>query len=243
MKRIGMLLLSASINEQEKEKLLPTGVSIHYTRLPVKRPTYEAMLHMADHVEEAASLLADAKVDIIAFSCTAGSFIKGAGYDQEIIDRITRATGLPATTMTTAVVASLKALGIRKLVLITPYVEQMNKIEKAVLESAGFQVLAYRGLGLDNVSKQYEAEPLRWYDLVKEMKHPEADGYFVSCGGIRAVDIIEQAEKAVGKPVVTSYQTLVWHCLRKIGLQEPVEGFGRLLRIPFRGFGGRLSPS
>ena len=224
-----MLLLSASVNEPEKERLLPKGVSIHYTRIPVKKPTYEALMHMADHVEEAASLLADAKVDIIGFSCTAGSFIKGEGYDQEIIDRITQATGLPATTMTTAVVAGLKALGIRKLVLITPYIERINKIEKAFLESMGFQVLTYRGLGLDEIPKQNEVEPSRWYELVKEMKHPEADGYFLSCGGIRAVDIIEQLESDLGKPVVTSNQALVWHCLRKIGLQEPIDGFGRLL--------------
>ncbi len=234
MKRIGMLILSASISEQEKEKLLPSGVSIHYTRLPVKRPTYEAILHMADHVEEAASLLADAKVDIIAFCCTAGSFIKGKGYDQEIIDRIGRATGLPATTMTTAVVAGLKVLGISKLVMITPYVKRINEIEKAFLESTGFKVLAYRGLGLDDVFKQNEVEPSYWYDLVKEMKHPEADGYLLSCGGIRAVDIIEQLEAGLGKPVVTSNQALVWHCLRKIGLQEPMKGFGHLLETPLK---------
>jgi len=234
MQRIGVLYPSCGFLEHEIQKMLPDGVSLHVTRVPMKTAAYEHILHMADNIEEAATLLADAKVNIIAFACTAGSFIKGEGYDQEIIDRITRATGLPATTMTTAVVAGLKALGIRKLVMITPYVERMNKIEKAVLGSAGFQVLAYRGLGLDDVFKQYEVEPSRWYELVKEMKHPQADGYFLSCGGIRAVDIIEQAEKAVGKPVVTSYQALVWHCLRKIGLQEPVKGFGRLLRTPLR---------
>ena len=88
MKRIGMLILSASINEHETEKLLPRGISVHYTRIPLKRPTYEELLHLADHVEEAAGLLADAKVDIIAFKCTAGSVIKVGGYDQERIDRI-----------------------------------------------------------------------------------------------------------------------------------------------------------
>lgn len=228
--RIGVLYPSCGFLENEMQKMLPSGVSLHVTRVPMKTAAYEDILHMTDNIEEAASLLADAKVDIIALACTAGSFIKGEGYDQEIINRISSATGLPATTMTTAVIAGLKALSIRKLVLITPYVERMNEIEKKVLENAGFQVLAYRGLGLDDVLKQYEVEPSYWYKLVKEMKHPKADGYFMSCGGIRVVDIIEEAEKAVGKPVVTSYQALIWHCLRKIGFQEPLEGFGRLLK-------------
>jgi maleate isomerase len=66
------------------------------------------------------------------------------------------------------------------------------------------------------------------------MKHPQADGYFVSCGGIRVVDIIEETEIALGKPVVTSNQSLVWHCLRKIGIQNDIGGFGSLLRAPLK---------
>lgn len=230
MKRIGILYPSSGFLEQEIEKVLPKGVSLHITRIPMKKPTYEVALHMADNVEEAASLLADAGVEIIAFSCTVGSFIKGKGYDQEIMDRISQATGLPATTMTTAVVAGLRALDIKKLVMVTPYVERMNQIEKSFLEDAGFQVLSYQGLGLDDVSDEYQVEPSRWYKLVKEMQEPQADGYFVSCGGIRVVDIIEQLETDLGKPVVTSNQALVWHCLRKIGMPEPRERFGRLLK-------------
>ena len=232
MKRVGILYPSGGFSEQEIQKILPDGVSIHVTRIPMKKPTYEVLLHMADNVEEAAGLLADAAVDIIAFSCTGGSFIKGRGYDHEIIARINRATGLPATTMTTAVVAALGALSIKKLVMVTPYVERINQMEKSFLEDTGFQVLNYRGLGLDNVYDEYQVEPSYWYELVKEMQEPGADGYFVSCGGIRVVDIIEQLETELGKPVITSNQALVWHCLRKIGVQETRGGFGRLLKTP-----------
>ncbi len=234
MKRIGMLYPSSGISEPEIQKMLPEGVSLHITRIPMMKPTYEELMHMADSVEEAASLLADAKVDIIAFACTAGSFIKGKGYDQEIVDRIVQATGLPATTTTTAVVTGLRTLGMKKLILVTPYVEQMNQIEKAFLEDIGFQVLSYKGLGIDNASKQYEVEPSRWYHLVKETQESQADGYLISCGGIRVADIIGQLEMELGKPVITSNQALVWHCLRMIGIQETMEGFGHLLETPLK---------
>lgn len=231
MKRIGMLIPSSSVfSEQEKQKILPKGVLLLTTRIRMKRPTYEEILRMADYVEEAASLLADAEVDIIAFSCTVGSLIKGKGYDQEIIDRIGRATGLPATTSTTAVVAGLKALGAERLVVITPYVERIKEMETAFLEDAGFQVLSSFGLGLDVARDQYQVEPSRWYKLVKQMQDPRADSYLISCGGIRVVDIIGQTESEVRRPVVTSNQALVWHCLRKIGVEEPIEGFGCLLK-------------
>ena len=224
-----MLYPSSGISDLEIQKMLPAGVPLHITRIPMKAPTYEEILHMADSVEEAASLLADAKVDIIAFACTAGSFIKGKGYDEEIMERISRATGLPATTTTTAVVTGLRTLGIKRLVLVTPYKELITQKEKGLLEEEGFQVLSYRGLSLDDTYQQYETDPRRWYELVKEMQQPLSEGYFASCGGIRVVDIIGQLEMELGKPVITSNQALVWHCLRRMGIQEPMEGFGRLL--------------
>jgi len=229
-----MLYPSSGISESEIQKMLPDGVSLHITRIPMKRPTYELILHMADSVEEAASLLADARVDIIAFACTAGSLIGGKGYDQKIVNRIEQATGLPATTITTAVIAGLRALGIKRLILVTPYKEPITQKEKDFLEEEGFQVLSYRGLGLDDTYQQYETDPHRWYELVKEMHQPLSDGSFISCGGIRAVDIIGQLETELGKPVITSNQALVWHCLRMMGIQKPMEGYGHLLQTPLK---------
>jgi maleate isomerase len=198
----------------------------------MNKPTYEAELHMADDVEYSAGLLADAKVDVIGFACTTGSFIKGKGYDQEIIHRIVQATGVPATTSTTAILKALDALGIKKMVLLSAYTEQMNEIEQTFFKEMGFETLAHKGLSLGDCVLQYDVDPSRWQDMIKEMEHPEADGYLISCGGIRAVDIIEQTEQDLGKPVLTSNQALAWHCLRKIGVRDEIEGFGGLLRKP-----------
>ncbi|MCD6567891.1 MAG: aspartate/glutamate racemase family protein [Dehalococcoidia bacterium] len=234
MKRIGALFPSSGVSEYEIQKVLPEGVSLHVTRIPMNMPTYEAELRMADTVEQSAALLADAMVDIVAFACTAGSFVKGKGHDREIMNRITHATGLPATTTTTAVVAGLKALGIEKLVMLSPYKQEMNELEKTFLGGEGFEVLNYRGLGLADCIQQYDMEPRHWYELIREMQDSQADGYFISCGGIRVVDIINRAEIDLGKPVITSNQALVWHCLRKMGMEKDVAGFGSLMKTPLK---------
>lgn len=232
MKRIGMLYPSSGISEREVEKMLPEEISLHVTRIPMSTPTYDSLSHMADSVEEASKLLEDARVDIIAFNCTIGSLIRGKGYDQEIIKRINQATGITATTTTTAVLAGLRALGIIKFILISPYTELLHQREKAFLETEGFQLLNDRWLGLSDCFQQHEMGPLRWYEMIKAMQEPQCEGYFISCGGIRVVEIIQRLETDLGKPVITSNQALIWHCLRKIGLQEPIEGFGRLLKTP-----------
>ena len=131
-----MLYPSAGISEREVQRILPEKVSLHITRIPMSDPTYDSLLRMADSVEESSKLLADARVDIIAFNCTVGSLIKGRGYDQEIIERVNQATGLPATTTTTAVVAGLRALDIKALILVSPYTESVHRKEKGFLESA-----------------------------------------------------------------------------------------------------------
>jgi maleate isomerase len=228
MKRIGMLYPSSGISEREVEKMLPEEVSLHVTRIPMREPTQDSLLRMADPVEDASTLLAHAQVDIIAFNCTAGSLIKGSGYDQEIIERIHQATGLPATTTTTAVIAGLQCLNIKEFILVSPYTEAVHQKEKSFFDEMGFQVLNDRCLSLSDCIEQYETAPLRWYEVVKALKDPESDGYFISCGGIRVVDIIQRLESDLKKPVITSNQALVWHCLGMIGFQGLIEGFGQL---------------
>jgi maleate isomerase len=169
---------------------------------------------------------------VIAFACTAGSFIGGKGYDQGIVDRIIAATGVPAITMVTSVVDGLRILGIQKLVMLTPYKERMTRLEKKFLEDEGFEVLDYQCLGLDDITEQNRIEPERWYRMALDMQNPEADGYLLSCGGMRVVSVIERLETELRKPVITSNQATLWRCLRITGYQKPVKGFGRLMMTP-----------
>ncbi len=179
MKRMGMLFPSSGLSEEEVQKILPAGVSLHVTRMRLKTATYEEELHFADNVEEPAILLADAAVDVIAFNNTLGSLMRGKGYDQEIIERIVRATGIPATTSITAVVDGLRTLEVKKLILVAANLEILVNIERKFLEDSGFEVLQSRGLSMDNVAQEYDTEPSYWREQLKAMKHPQAEGYFL----------------------------------------------------------------
>jgi len=80
-------------------------------------------------------------------------------------------------------------------------------------------------MGLMDCISQYEVEPSSWLDLIRGMRHPRADAYLISCGGIRVVDIIERSEVELGRPVLTS-------SLRMMGMDREIRGFGQLLRTP-----------
>jgi maleate isomerase len=67
-------------------------------------------------------------------------------------------------------------------------------------------------------------------DLAISVDRPDADAIFVSCGALRTVDVIDEIEAATGKPCVASNQAMLWHCLRLAGIDDRLEGLGRLFR-------------
>jgi maleate isomerase len=73
-------------------------------------------------------------------------------------------------------------------------------------------------------------EPEQWVRETLALRDPAADAYFISCTTIRSTDVIERIERELGKPVVTSNQGMLWSALRDAGIDEPIAGYGRLLR-------------
>ena len=57
---------------------------------------------------------------------------------------------------------------------------------------------------------------------------PEADALFLSCTALRALGCVERLEDRIGKPVITSNQAMIWRCLRLAGINDPIQGYGRI---------------
>lgn len=230
--KLGFLIPSANeVLEPEVYKMIPDGVSAHFSRIRFTRVTEEQLVALAEErMLRAAEELSDAKVDAIAFGCTTGSLVKGLGYDREIIEKIEKTTKIPATTTSTSVVAALKEMGIQRVSVATPYEEWLDKKEKEFLEASGFKVVSIKGLGVttpvENIAK---VRPERVYRLAKEVDAPDSDGIFISCTDFRSIEVLNTLEDDLGKPVISSNQSTVWMALRLAGVRESIKGFGQLL--------------
>src|SRR5688572_33083024 len=144
-----MLIPSGNvIIEPQVNVMLPPGVALYATRLPLRGSSEGELLAMARNVEEAARLLAHAEVGLIAFNCTAVSTYSKA-MEAEIQKRIASATGLPALMTSAAIVEALRILRAKKMVLLTPYLREVNEREVAFFAAEGLQVVSETGLGLD----------------------------------------------------------------------------------------------
>ena len=226
--RLGMMLPSSNtIAEPQIAAMLPQGVSLHTTRLRL-RSGREA-LGMLERLEEGAQLMADAAVDRLIFHCTAVS-MHAPEIPDEIKRRVAAITPIPLTITSEAIVDALNALEARKIVLMTPYDQATNDREVRFLAHHGIAVVRERGLGIDGGVEMAAVEPQQWFRETVALRDPAADAYFISCTTIRSADVIDALEDALGKPVLTSNQAMLWRALRDSGIGDRIAGFGRLLR-------------
>jgi maleate cis-trans isomerase len=229
--RIGLLVPSSNTTvEPEFYRALPASVTLHTARLFLTEITPEAILRMVEDLEQQSRLLASADVDVIVMGATAPSFLKGAGYDREVMARIEKATGKPATTTSTALLRALRFLDAKRIVLGSAYTDKVNAIAQGFLEANGLKVVAARGLGMVDNLAVGRLGPESAYELARDAARADADAVVLACTNWRSMDVIERLERELGKPVVSTTQVSVWDALRLIGYRGEISGYGRLLR-------------
>jgi maleate isomerase len=228
--RLGMIMPSGNqAAEPQFQAMLPAGVSLHTTRLKLTGSSEADLLAMTENVEDAAGLIADAQANLVLFHCTAVSTFSTA-LEAQVLERVRAASGLPATATSEAITAALRAVGARRIVMLSPYVDAINRREEAYFTGAGFEVIRNVGLGKLDANAMMAVTPEEWVALARANRDDRADAYLLSCTTVRSTDVAEEIEGVLGRPVVTSNTAAVWHCLRTLGINDPVPGFGRLLR-------------
>ena len=234
-KRIGVMIPSTNTScEADFQMAAPPDVTIHGQRLWITNDAEAeaGMERMNAEIESGARYLATAKVDVVAYGCTTGSFYKGPGWDRDMIELIERETGVPAVATSPSAVEALRHFGVKKVSVASPYPEWNNQKLHVYLDAAGFEVLNVEGepraaeAGNQGINDQ---EPEDVVAFAAEVCRPEADALFCSCTAWRSMEVVDELERRTGKPVITSNQATIWAALRKIGVRQPIHGYGKLL--------------
>lgn len=231
--RLGFILMSTDLAaESDFFAMAPEGVAVHITRLKTDDyTTNETLGRHIEHMADAASRIQpDARPDVISYSCTSGSIVIG---EDRVMEEIRRgAPWAKPMCLVTGVVDALRELGARKIVVGTPYLDEINTAEAEFLVAKGFHVLDIQGLNLETGIEFGRVTPAYWKTFAQEIDRPDADAIFLSCGGIRSLEVAEEIEDLTGKPVVTSNQAQFWSCLRRAGIEDELQGFGKIFSLP-----------
>ncbi len=213
--RIGLIIPSVNrMTEPQFNHYAPDGLGIHVARGRVAGEPARTVAELTDEIAHAAGTLADAHPDLIVFHCTHTSMKEGADGEARIINLIRKTTGIDALSTSSLVNDALRKLGLRKLVVLSPY--QSNASIISYLAAAGFTVVNDVALKCRTAAEFEAITPQRWLELAKENDRPEADGIFLSCTNTTQIEAVAAIEQELGKPVVNSNQAVLWGCLKRL---------------------------
>lgn len=236
-RRIGALIPPGNVTvEREFAHFAPAGVYVHYNRL--YRPTVSVdkagLLSMIESAEKAARGLAQAHPEIIVYACTSGSFLSGPGREDEIGESIKRWTGIPGCTTSSAVIMGLKALGAKRVFMLTPYADDIHAQE--------IEFLKFRGITVDGHDTFRCTDTVQIRDIPSEavtdrvLQHraqaSKCDAVFISCTNLLTLDQIEHLEHSLGVPVTSSNHCTLWAALKHMNVPTSGLGLGRLFELP-----------
>lgn len=183
-----------------------------------------------DSVVGKALELAGEGVSAVSLMGTSLSFFRGAGFNRELQAEMARATGLPCSTMSDAIVGGLRSLGVRRVAVATAYIDEVNTQLRRYLQDSDFEPLALEGLSISDVQAVGKVPTQVLVDLcVRVFKaSPGADGILISCGGLVTLDAVKEVEATLQIPVVSSSPAGFWDLVRCAGLDPRSPGHGRL---------------
>ena len=215
--RIGLIIPSSNrLSEPQFRRFLPADVAVHTTRLRMTGQHSKPLEPLLADVAAAAGALGDAKCDVIVFHCTANSMEHGLAGERRILDTIIEASGAAALSTAQAVVEAFRASGIRKLVMISPYVQSHNDHEKDYLSALGFDTIHDVAMNLPPSDGYLAFAPSKWIDVARANARDDADGYFLSCTNTTQIDTIAALERGFRKPVINSNQATIWAALKRV---------------------------
>ena len=213
----------------EATQLYPEGVKFLSEGLAFSGMTIDGYDEAVPRIVPAALKLKDRGATAISIMGTSLTFYKGAAFNQELIDRVHQATGLPTSSMSTGIVDGLKVAGAKRIAVATAYTDTVNATLERFLRESGFEVVSIKGLNLIRATGAVTQEQLYDFCVGAFPTSAKVDALLVSCGGLKTIDLVVPLEKKCSVPVVSSTPHALMNAVRLVGLNPRVAGFGSVL--------------
>ena len=230
--KIGLLALSTDLTiESDFQSIcqkLPLDLFVN--RIHNQNPlTKENLLKMHDQIEPVTEkILPEQKINTIAYGCTSGTIAIG---EDEVKKKIQLAKpGCYVTTPITSAIKAFEEMNAKKIALFTPYPESVNKTIIEYFNEKNINIISLSTFNIDLDEDIANVDPEHLLETLVKLNLSDADALFISCTALPVLEILEEVEKKINKPVFSSNQTLIWDTIRSVGYKSSIEGYGKLLR-------------
>jgi arylmalonate decarboxylase len=189
--------------------------------------TLEGYEEAIPRIVPVAQALAKRGAKVISVFGSSLTFYKGATFNEELTQRVTKATGVPATTQSNGLVDGLRTVNAKRVAVATAYTDIVTDRLKAFLEEHGFEVTSTKGLGYERIPEGAATQEIL-FNLGADAyaASQKADALVMSCGALRTLDLIVPLETKIKVPVVSSTPHGLMNGVRLLGVKARVQGFG-----------------
>ena len=211
-------------------RLVPPGVGLVGVTCMIEGWRDDAYKKGLKDLENCVGELARRRCDYIIHAGVPLVVSQRLGFEREVISKIERLTGVPATTSIVAGMEALRSLSVQRIGLVNPYPADLNEAVVKFLAGNGFNVRTVISLGADftRIGDVSEADV---YSAARQAlkKAPDIEALYLPCPQFPALDVIEAIEADCGVPAVGHLPSEIWAALKALDIKGPVSGFGKLL--------------
>lgn len=239
--RIGLVVPSSNVTvETELPALLGRHAterfSFHGSRMRMHTVSPEQLRAMNAQRERCILELGDAGPDAILYACLVALMVGGSGEHQRVESAVAEqlATGGSQAIVRSsagALVEGLRALGARRIALVTPYLRPLAEQVVNYLEAEDFEVADWRALEVADNAEVGCIPGDRVLAAARDLDLTDTDALVISaCVQMPSLELVDDAEREFGVPVLSAATAGAYSLLTGLGLTVDIPGAGRLLR-------------
>ena len=229
-RHFGVLIPSTNTTVEMECRLLPATYQAHVGRLKSSGGGMFSASRDED-IDYQSQLLGTAKVELVILAQTSAS-LGSDDYDDVVTKRMSAGAGVPAITSAQAVGRAVRALGARRIAIVSPYSEAVNSRARQYFKAKhGLETVALEGFGATDAYAIGQLGPQNARDAFARIDRPEIEVFVVPGGNFPTMPSIAAWEREFKKPVVTTNQASMWAMLRAFESAERLPAFGRLLAV------------
>jgi len=230
---LGLIVLQTdeTIEQDFRRLFAAPDLAVHTSRIPSgAEVTPDTLRQMQADLPAAAGLLPpSAEFDAVGYACTSGATLIGPATVAELVRgaAATRHVSDPLT----AALAALASLRVGAVGFVSPYIDTVSQPIRHAFAAAGLTVPVALSFGEEVEARVARIDPASIREAALAAGGPdEVEAVFLSCTNLRTLDIIDDLEATLGKPVVSSNQALAWHMASLAGGVALPAAPGRLFR-------------
>tara|TARA_B110000014_G_scaffold238631_1_gene205406 strand:- start:26 stop:781 length:756 start_codon:yes stop_codon:yes gene_type:complete len=231
LSRVGLVALSTDFTiEQDFRAVFHNQlVNLYVNRISFVNPmNYENYMKMKDLLPSVVeNILPGESLNVIAYGCTSGTIAIGEKVIKEKINQVKN--GCHVTTPITAAIKAFKKMSIKKIAVLTPYPTLVNESIFNFLLKNNIEITSFNSFNINNDTDVAKINKDTIIKTIESIDLSESESIFISCTAMPVLGIIKDIESIISKPVFSSNQVIIWDCLRLIGINTPIFGYGKLL--------------